>query len=80
MDHYVGVAQETISLVNSRHLKTELADFVITQIYNSDNFNLIMKPGLSLPIGSTNQKDNILTPQGNRPKVLPHLMQNGSGT
>ena len=40
-----------------------------------------MKSGLSLPIGSTNQKDKILTPQGNRPKVLlPYSMQNGSGT
>ncbi len=53
----------------------------ILQIYNKNNFNLIMKSGLSLPTGSTNQKDNILTPQGNRPKVLlPYSMQNGSGT
>ena len=53
----------------------------LLQIYNRNNFNLIMKSGLSLPIGSTNQKDKILTPQGNRPKVLlPYSMQNGSGT
>lgn len=53
----------------------------LLQIYNRNNFNLIMKSGLSLPTGSTNQKDKILTPQGNRPKVLlPYSMQNGSGT
>ena len=85
MDHTTfRVAQETISLVNSETRTSGIGDLQISsllQIYNSDNFNLIMKSGLSLPIGSTNQKDNILTPQGNRPKVLlPYSMQNGSGT
>lgn len=50
-------------------------------LYNDETHRLHLNAGISLPTGSIDEKDDILAPNGQRPKiVLPYPMQIGSGT
>jgi hypothetical protein len=61
-----------------------LGDTTLTaliKLYGDDVNALHLNAGISIPTGSTTEKDNILTPMNTHPEVrLPYAMQLGSGT
>jgi len=53
----------------------------LLKLYRDRINKLHFNAGISLPTGSTNEKDRVLTPMNTRPKGrLPYAMQLGSGT
>lgn len=53
----------------------------LVKLYRDPIHKLHLNAGISLPTGSTTEKDRILTPMNTRPSVrLPYAMQLGSGT
>ena len=58
---------------------TKLSSMI--RLFNSSNHKAHLNFGFSLPTGSTDESDQILTPMGTRPSPrLPYAMQLGSGT
>lgn len=50
-------------------------------LYSDDRHNLHLNLGVSLPTGSIDEEDDVLTPMNTRPTLrLPYAMQLGSGT
>lgn len=53
----------------------------LIRLFNDETHHLHLNAGLSLPTGSIDKEDDILTPMNMRPtKRLPYAMQLGSGT
>lgn len=53
----------------------------LVKIHDSESHTLHANIGISLPTGSIDEEDDILTPAGNRPTVrMPYAMQLGTGT
>jgi len=53
----------------------------LAKLYEDERHNLHAAAGISLPTGSIDEKDDILTPMDARPRVrLPYAMQLGTGT
>ncbi len=53
----------------------------LVRLYEDDIHHVHLNAGLSLPTGSIDEEDRILTPMGGQPTVrLPYPMQIGSGT
>ncbi len=51
------------------------------RLYDDDTHHLHLNAGISFPTGTTNEKDDVLTPTGATPTLrLPYQMQIGSGT
>ncbi|MEO0437580.1 MAG: transporter [Pseudomonadota bacterium] len=69
----------TFTTESSGWSDTTLAGLV--KLYESSTSNIHANLGVSLPTGSVEERDEILTPMGMRPTVrLPYPMQLGSGT
>ena len=50
-------------------------------LYQNETHNLHLNTGISLPTGSIDEEDDVLTPMGGRPTLrMPYSMQLGSGT
>tara|TARA_A100001037_G_C15110141_1_gene618534 strand:+ start:113 stop:1072 length:960 start_codon:yes stop_codon:yes gene_type:complete len=85
MDHitFSGMSGDT-ELGSFRTTTKGFGDANVTaliKVVNAHNQNAHFTLGLSLPTGSINKTDSILTPMGMRPeKRLPYPMQLGSGT
>jgi len=53
----------------------------LIKLYEDETHHLHLNAGLSLPTGSTRERDTVLTPMNTRPELrLPYAMQLGSGT
>jgi hypothetical protein len=85
MDHltYMGPAGLTVlggfTTRSSGFGDTKISGLV--RLYDDDTHHVHLNAGISLPTGSINESDDVLTPTGARPKLrLPYPMQLGSGT
>lgn len=53
----------------------------LIRLYKDDKHNLHLNTGLSLPTGSIDEEDDVLTPMNTRQRLrMPYAMQLGSGT
>lgn len=53
----------------------------LIRLHKDDVHNIHLNTGLSLPTGSIDEEDDVLAPDGNRPRLrMPYAMQLGSGT
>ncbi len=53
----------------------------LIRLYEDDGHHIHLNAGLSLPTGSIDEEDEVLAPNGNRPRLrLPYAMQLGTGT
>lgn len=53
----------------------------LIRLYKKEHLSVHLNAGLSLPTGSTNETDTVLTPMNTTPELrLPYAMQLGSGT
>ncbi len=85
MDHitYMGGAGTTVlgGFTTKSEGFGDLKVSALVGIMQQGNNKVHLNLGVSLPTGSTTEKDNVLTPMGGTPKLrLPYAMQLGSGT
>ncbi len=93
MGHYIDREMDHITFQGGMgttrrgEFTTEAEGFGDTQIsalyglYKNETHRLHLNAGLSLPTGSIDERDDVLTPMGGRPTMrLPYAMQLGSGT